>query len=78
MYRERLLNLAYKFGHLDEAVRESYSDPSSKYRFVFYSEIWRMHLPDPPLALDGLMEKYISSSILRFPTFFDLPFRRKL
>ncbi|KAH9486673.1 hypothetical protein JR316_0000738 [Psilocybe cubensis] len=32
-YRERLLKLAYQFGHLDEAVRESYSDPSSKYSF---------------------------------------------
>ncbi|KAF8912930.1 hypothetical protein CPB84DRAFT_1700490 [Gymnopilus junonius] len=33
LYRERLLKLAYQFGHLDEAVRESYSDPPSKYRF---------------------------------------------
>jgi hypothetical protein len=33
-YRERLLKLSYKFAHLDENVRESYSDPTSKYRFV--------------------------------------------
>ncbi|KDR85270.1 hypothetical protein GALMADRAFT_234031 [Galerina marginata CBS 339.88] len=33
LYRERLLKLAYQFGNLDEAVRESYSDPSSKYSF---------------------------------------------
>ncbi|KAF8973852.1 Clavaminate synthase-like protein [Flammula alnicola] len=32
-YRERLLKLAYQFGHLDEGVRESYSDPTSKYSF---------------------------------------------
>ncbi|PPQ67417.1 hypothetical protein CVT25_005996 [Psilocybe cyanescens] len=32
-YRERLLKLAYQFAHLDEAVRESYSDPGSKYSF---------------------------------------------
>ena len=33
-YRERLLKLSYKFAHLDENVRESYSDSTSKYRFV--------------------------------------------
>ncbi|PPQ64743.1 hypothetical protein CVT26_002687 [Gymnopilus dilepis] len=33
VYRERLLKLAYHFAHLDETVRESYSDPSSKYSF---------------------------------------------
>lgn len=33
-YRERLLKLSYRFAHLDENVRESYSDPTSKYRFV--------------------------------------------
>lgn len=33
-YRERLLKLSYKFAHLDENIRESYSDPTSKYRFV--------------------------------------------
>lgn len=32
-YRERLLKLAYQFGSLDETVRESYSDASSKYSF---------------------------------------------
>jgi len=31
--RERLLRLSYKFSQLDENVRESYSDPSSKYSF---------------------------------------------
>ncbi|KAF8807665.1 Clavaminate synthase-like protein [Phlegmacium glaucopus] len=31
--RERLLKLSYKFAHLDENVRESYSDPTSKYSF---------------------------------------------
>jgi hypothetical protein len=31
-YRERLLKLSYKFAHLDENIRESYSDPTSKYR----------------------------------------------
>jgi hypothetical protein len=30
--RERLLLLAYKFAHLDESVREKYSDPSTHYR----------------------------------------------
>jgi hypothetical protein len=33
-YRERLLKLSYKFAQLDENVRESYSDPTSKYRFA--------------------------------------------
>ena len=33
-YREELLKLAYHFGNLDENVREKYSDPDSKYRFV--------------------------------------------
>lgn len=33
-YRERLLRLAYQFGQLDGSVRERYSDPVSKYRFV--------------------------------------------
>ncbi|KAF8203729.1 hypothetical protein BJ912DRAFT_209789 [Pholiota molesta] len=32
-YRDRLLKLAYHFGHLDEAVRESYSDEASNYSF---------------------------------------------
>lgn len=31
-YRDRLLKLCYKFAQLDHAVREGYSDPSSKYR----------------------------------------------
>jgi len=33
--RERLLKLSYKFAHLAESVRESYSDPFSKYRSVY-------------------------------------------
>ena len=33
-YRERLLKLSYKFANLDENVRESYSDPTSKYRSI--------------------------------------------
>jgi hypothetical protein len=33
-YREELLKLAYHFGNLDENVRERYTDPDSKYRFV--------------------------------------------
>ncbi|KJA29320.1 hypothetical protein HYPSUDRAFT_73807 [Hypholoma sublateritium FD-334 SS-4] len=32
-YRERLLKLAYQFGNLDEATRESYSDEASNYSF---------------------------------------------
>ncbi|KAF9535743.1 Clavaminate synthase-like protein [Crepidotus variabilis] len=32
-HREKLLKLAYHFGHLDEGIRESYTDPSSKYSF---------------------------------------------
>lgn len=32
-YRERLLKLAFRFGHLDEAVREKHSDPTTKYSF---------------------------------------------
>ncbi|PPR00257.1 hypothetical protein CVT24_005005 [Panaeolus cyanescens] len=32
-YRERLLKLAFCFGNLDEALREKYSDPSTKYSF---------------------------------------------
>jgi hypothetical protein len=31
--RERLLLLAYNFAHLDEPVRERYSDPSTHYRY---------------------------------------------
>jgi len=31
--RERLLKLSYNFAHLDEKVRESYADPTSKYSF---------------------------------------------
>jgi len=34
VYREELLKLAFHFGNLDEDVRERYSDPDSKYRFV--------------------------------------------
>lgn len=30
--RERLLLLAFKFAHLEESVREKYSDPSTHYR----------------------------------------------
>ncbi|KAF9056446.1 Clavaminate synthase-like protein [Panaeolus papilionaceus] len=30
-YRERLLKLAFRFGNLDEAVREKHSDPTTKY-----------------------------------------------
>jgi len=32
-YREKLLKLAYRFGQLDESIREGYSDPASKYSF---------------------------------------------
>ncbi|KAF9478690.1 Clavaminate synthase-like protein [Pholiota conissans] len=32
-YRECLLKLAYHFGHLDEAIRESYSNKTSNYSF---------------------------------------------
>lgn len=32
-YRARLLQLAYKFAHLDENIREKYADPKSKYSF---------------------------------------------
>ncbi|KIK71386.1 hypothetical protein GYMLUDRAFT_66595 [Collybiopsis luxurians FD-317 M1] len=32
-FRERLLELAYKFGKLDESVREKYSDAVSRYSF---------------------------------------------
>ncbi|KAF5375117.1 hypothetical protein D9758_000027 [Tetrapyrgos nigripes] len=32
-YRERLLKLAYKFAHLDENVKEKYTDPLSRYSF---------------------------------------------
>lgn len=31
--RERLLKLAHGFAQLDEPVRESYTDPKSRYRF---------------------------------------------
>ena len=33
-YRERLLKLAYRFANLPEEVRERYTDPSSRYRYV--------------------------------------------
>jgi hypothetical protein len=48
-YRNKLLKLAYKFGQLDHNVREGYSDPSSKYRYVHklsrylsyaFSQLW--------------------------------------
>lgn len=32
-YRERLLRLSYGFAHLDEANREKYTDPASRYSF---------------------------------------------
>ena len=31
--RERLLNLAHAFAHLDESARENYADAKSRYRF---------------------------------------------
>lgn len=34
VYRERLLKLAHKFATLDDATREQYADPATKYRFV--------------------------------------------
>ncbi|KAK7058364.1 WD40 repeat protein [Paramarasmius palmivorus] len=33
LYRERLLKLAYQFANLDEATREKYTDPASRYSF---------------------------------------------
>lgn len=54
--RERLLKLSYKFAHLDENVRESYSDPTTKYRSIY--SIQYKSLINSLSALVGPMEKY--------------------
>lgn len=63
-YRHSLLNLAYRFARLDHNVRESYSDPSSKYRYV------HEHFRNPDLllslvtALAGPMARHVHSPLI--------------
>jgi hypothetical protein len=51
--RERLLQLAFKFAQLDEATREKYSDPTSRYRHdCFFSTLLIIHI-EPGLPSFG-------------------------
>src|ERR1700722_8176096 len=50
VYRERLLKLAFKFPKLDEATREKYADPGSRYRSVFPISVQRTTSVDLSLS----------------------------
>ncbi|XP_006454602.1 hypothetical protein AGABI2DRAFT_60530 [Agaricus bisporus var. bisporus H97] len=55
-YRERLLKLSYQFAHLPENVREKYSHPASKYRYLEQKGV--DSATNPLLALAGLTARY--------------------